>query len=511
MSVYDIEKISRIVQKTMLPGNRRGNQRTSYFSENAVNFLRKKADRKYRRQSSVHVLDPHPLAPTVPAVIMDIALVPEMVEPPHYRDFLPDQTRISVVSAIPPEILSEIFLCCLPFRPTPSQTEAPLLLGRICANWRQIALTTPSLWREICLIEEPSRGLPSLLPVWLARARDCTLLIDIEWQDYDAWNSHLMAICEAIRPFAHRVESLSFDVPETNLARIIGSMFARRPYTAVFVEAPRLDTVSVINDTILPPLPWSQIKRVQLTTFAVHRCLEYMERATNLTYCSISLPTLHWANLPTLQPLHCLVKLYLHHPGSYDNFQECAVTTGPILAALTLPALTELSLYICAASVEDFLSFLDRSTPSLQGLYITTDQDDAAVLRCLTHPAITSVETLLLCFDSVFPTPNILRWLHRPEFLPALRDLSLSESPRHISSSQTYGGLLLDALSRRQDSLLHFRKVSLRTRNGLQVPDVDQLRRVLARGLRLKVETWMGDIESRHHTLQHERAWTPAK
>ncbi|KAK7448797.1 hypothetical protein VKT23_013527 [Stygiomarasmius scandens] len=47
-----------------------------------------------------------------------------------------------------PELLSEIFVHCLPSEhlPTRCSHEAPLLLLRICKRWREIALGTPRLW-----------------------------------------------------------------------------------------------------------------------------------------------------------------------------------------------------------------------------------------------------------------------------------------------------------------------------------------------------------------------------
>lgn len=61
---------------------------------------------------------------------------------------------------LPPELLSEIFLECLPegipylkcsgyWR---SKHEAPVKLGRICRAWRQTALSTPQLWSHFHLI-----------------------------------------------------------------------------------------------------------------------------------------------------------------------------------------------------------------------------------------------------------------------------------------------------------------------------------------------------------------------
>ncbi|KAJ7143102.1 hypothetical protein C8R43DRAFT_866226, partial [Mycena crocata] len=48
----------------------------------------------------------------------------------------------------PPEILSEIFIHCLPDDKfiTPDLATAPLLLCGICHHWKDITLATPELW-----------------------------------------------------------------------------------------------------------------------------------------------------------------------------------------------------------------------------------------------------------------------------------------------------------------------------------------------------------------------------
>ncbi|THU90903.1 hypothetical protein K435DRAFT_569468, partial [Dendrothele bispora CBS 962.96] len=55
---------------------------------------------------------------------------------------------LSPFRRLSPEILSEIFVRCLPSNhlPTRSTTEAPLVLLCICKKWRQVALSTPRLW-----------------------------------------------------------------------------------------------------------------------------------------------------------------------------------------------------------------------------------------------------------------------------------------------------------------------------------------------------------------------------
>ncbi|KAJ6610399.1 hypothetical protein B0H10DRAFT_1754619, partial [Mycena sp. CBHHK59/15] len=48
---------------------------------------------------------------------------------------------------LPVELVSEIFIHCLPTgNVRPKRSQAPLVLLSICRAWRQIALSTPSLW-----------------------------------------------------------------------------------------------------------------------------------------------------------------------------------------------------------------------------------------------------------------------------------------------------------------------------------------------------------------------------
>ncbi|KAJ7129240.1 hypothetical protein C8R44DRAFT_533755, partial [Mycena epipterygia] len=53
------------------------------------------------------------------------------------------------VLTIPLEITAEIFVHCLPTTRRSdvlNPEEAPLLLTHVCRAWREIAISTPSLW-----------------------------------------------------------------------------------------------------------------------------------------------------------------------------------------------------------------------------------------------------------------------------------------------------------------------------------------------------------------------------
>ncbi|KAJ7472207.1 hypothetical protein FB451DRAFT_1036682 [Mycena latifolia] len=70
------------------------------------------------------------------------------------------------VARLPVELSSEIFIECLPPRPTPDAQDAPLLLLNICKAWTDIALATPALWAAI-RAHEPISDLENILDAWL--------------------------------------------------------------------------------------------------------------------------------------------------------------------------------------------------------------------------------------------------------------------------------------------------------------------------------------------------------
>ncbi|CAK5270549.1 unnamed protein product [Mycena citricolor] len=87
---------------------------------------------------------------------------------------------LSPIRRLPPDVLREIFLWCLPtsHHPTMSVRHAPLLLGRVCGLWREVALATPRLWARVHIVEPRMDtasqrlvdGCLQLTEMWLARS-----------------------------------------------------------------------------------------------------------------------------------------------------------------------------------------------------------------------------------------------------------------------------------------------------------------------------------------------------
>ncbi|KAH6910997.1 hypothetical protein BKA70DRAFT_50694 [Coprinopsis sp. MPI-PUGE-AT-0042] len=88
-----------------------------------------------------------------------------------YTSFIADhRALISPIRYMPPDILRKIFSYCLPYdnqEKAMQASEAPLLLVQICRHWRDLAITTPTLWSTIFLkIPEPPliRSYTHMLP-----------------------------------------------------------------------------------------------------------------------------------------------------------------------------------------------------------------------------------------------------------------------------------------------------------------------------------------------------------
>ncbi|KAK7054702.1 hypothetical protein VNI00_003165 [Paramarasmius palmivorus] len=103
------------------------------------------------------------------------------------------QALLSPARRLPRDVLAEIFLQCLPrdHLPVRSVAEAPLLLTNICRSWREIAITTPRLWRAIHFVFPTLAGFYTLddsfrsffraqkegLELWLNRSGSVSLVI----------------------------------------------------------------------------------------------------------------------------------------------------------------------------------------------------------------------------------------------------------------------------------------------------------------------------------------------
>ncbi|KAJ7025898.1 hypothetical protein C8F04DRAFT_1238890 [Mycena alexandri] len=100
------------------------------------------------------------------------------------RDWLDAYTY--PVLTLPNELVSEIFVHFLPVYPEAPPivgSSSPNVLGHICKKWREIALSTPGLWRGITLSLSNGKRFNQkfcLLEIWLQRSGSCLLSIHMD-------------------------------------------------------------------------------------------------------------------------------------------------------------------------------------------------------------------------------------------------------------------------------------------------------------------------------------------
>lgn len=136
------------------------------------------------------------------------------------KDFVDaHQNMLSPIRRVSPEILQQIFIQCLPSHTKPAMhhSQAPVLLGRVCSRWRQIAIETPHLWSSVHVVIPRKFDLSaSLLSVrrlkamrlWLTRSGALPLHITLHAQPAHYSNIHspcdASSFIQALVPYSPR-------------------------------------------------------------------------------------------------------------------------------------------------------------------------------------------------------------------------------------------------------------------------------------------------------------------
>ncbi|KAJ7915577.1 hypothetical protein B0H13DRAFT_2453881 [Mycena leptocephala] len=244
------------------------------------------------------------------------------------------------VARLPLEISSEIFLLCLPLQPMPGADDAPMLLLNICNAWTDIALSTPALWAAIHINFPHGEGFKEVITIWLQRARNRPLTISLDgefdqsvapfiWQHAQQLK-HLEILCYRYGGDSDEGSDGGFDLLEGT-----------------------------------SPGPLSVLETLIVDGEYPGEVLELLQLAPKLVECTF-LDRVHsdfeqvdkMLILPTLRRM------------MFGKVTKCPSGDDNILNGLSLPALEMLSLPLHEVTVDDFFSFLDRSSPPLQELLI---------------------------------------------------------------------------------------------------------------------------------------------
>ncbi|KAJ7639453.1 hypothetical protein FB45DRAFT_905642 [Roridomyces roridus] len=222
----------------------------------------------------------------------------EQAEQPPHQTRLPEH-KYPVLS-LPNEIVSEIFIQCIPPYPVCPPLRgpsSPTSLTYICRKWRDIALTTPQLWRAITF------GDYRTPPVWLERSGSCPLSICwMESNDRETWlplNPNSLAVLLLHRErweyvnltFGNRLKLVLLEGPMALLAELSLRMeFGFDQYGPTHAKAcefPRLRTLSLDSFRVIHMgdwLPWTQLTSLTLANMNPSAYRSALQSAVNLIH-----------------------------------------------------------------------------------------------------------------------------------------------------------------------------------------------------------------------------------
>ncbi|KAJ6508337.1 hypothetical protein C8R45DRAFT_967086 [Mycena sanguinolenta] len=229
---------------------------------------------------------------------------------------------LAPIRRIPHDVLLEIFFSCLPTEHNTliDPDEAPLVLGRICRHWRQIAYSAPILWSSIqipCTYEIPSA---TMVQSWLARSTPCSLSVSLRDETCNSYVEihpilvHFLQASSRLRRLELRGKLESFrpllHLGPENLLLLKSLRIATVDYPPAewdanplahtdILRVPTLDDVSLrisgVADPLSYPLPWGKLTRLALVCQASHHeeagvlnadgALRVLRRSPNLRHC----------------------------------------------------------------------------------------------------------------------------------------------------------------------------------------------------------------------------------
>ncbi|KAJ6600289.1 hypothetical protein DFH09DRAFT_1497708 [Mycena vulgaris] len=291
------------------------------------------------------------------------------------------------VFTVPVEILSHIFLDCLPAhgRVQPSPRAVPLVLAQTCPRWRDIAHSLPKLWSSVDLTfaraNSPYAGTSALLGTWLRRTKGHPLSITL--------SSGGVSEAENVMLFKHFPHLLHLSASFVNVLS---------PSTPVLENIPPLESLIVWFGDPLPALTLPRLRRLQcqpesssiLLSFLLRSCCDLQHLALDARFVDgIGL-------MECLRAVPSLVRLDLFRRIDTRSFYQ------DLHSPLLPPQLRELSVF-----------FLDRT-------YYLLDEV-IKLLRARRDPHPTRVQ--LRSFDLGLDADDLVDDLSKPSNTAALQCL----------------------------------------------------------------------------------------
>ncbi|KAG2037882.1 hypothetical protein BDR03DRAFT_955769 [Suillus americanus] len=306
---------------------------------------------------------------------------------------------VSPLWRLPTEVLSQIFCHCLPQIPKldelqpPSTLTAPMLLTKICRQWREIAVGMPSLWCMLSVKVDDRNWQQAAFfyNTWLKRARGRPLSLRLRFYADD----HSTKLQHFIQPYVNQISSLSVDlyhtgpdapelnvvsdllaleemsldiwcdIPGNNMPASMSRSISQLPFTLCSFA---VSGWSFDSDDLFSCNPvWAHLTTLSIGVWEAKAALHLLQLAPNLSSLSIRIV---FDGVQTLRPFtHTNLQTL---DISCEYFAESGPRFCDLLNALSLPTLRVL--VVCGIREwphEGFKAFLARSECPLERLTIS--------------------------------------------------------------------------------------------------------------------------------------------
>ncbi|KAJ7257972.1 hypothetical protein B0H12DRAFT_1232522 [Mycena haematopus] len=285
------------------------------------------------------------------------------------------------VLTLPNEIVSEIFIHFLPVYPVPpplTGSRSPTTLTHICRTWRNIALTTPALWRAISYpLREDQGQLLRILECWLSRSGCLPLSFLMD----SIWDTISGECLDALVPHCARWEFITLAATsETDIFALQGAMPLLQqleikawddgppPSPIRFCGTSHLRSVTLWQlSCSTDVLPWSQLTSLTLIYDSIG-CSDILQHTVNLVHCHLAFrgdaETVPASNvrLPFLESL--VLTRFKAYDDAPAHYLETLIT--PALRTLEIP-----EAFLQPHPVDTLDLFTSTSARYLQRLCIT--------------------------------------------------------------------------------------------------------------------------------------------
>ncbi|KAJ7706697.1 hypothetical protein B0H17DRAFT_1174756 [Mycena rosella] len=320
---------------------------------------------------------------------------------------------IAPIRKVPVELLVEIFHQALWWSST---LKKVLALSHVCVFWRRVACKTPALWRISPEIDigRTSAAYTAATKLWLERSAPLAIRIRLS-ASADVKDSP--ELVKLLLDVAHRWATFTaHDAVFPELAKLGPGALKQlqvvelsywksskcHPTTSAFLTATRLRSVTLaVSDTARFPMPWAQLKYLNLEDSDPQLCLDILLQCTDIVSAKIN--SRAWSRLPPAPAVATITLPRLEDlslefgPGRADHI-------APIFERMTVPNLRKMHIWIepwPPETSDAFTQFQDRAPNleelSIQSCDLSSDELHAILVRA---PSLTKLE-LESCFHCI--------------------------------------------------------------------------------------------------------------